>query len=215
MGLAYSGARFCLDGLVWAVSGWKVEGRGHVPRSGGLIVASNHVSFFDPPLIGTACVRELHYLAKEELFRSRVLGPVIRFFNTIPIRRGMADLTGLTRAMDVLKAGHALIVFPEGSRMRDGKLHPARPGVGMMAVNTDARIVPCFISGSDRPNQWLLRRGTLRVSFGPARGWREFAGEVADEPPGRALYQSVADGVMREIARLKEQQLNPASRGTA
>ncbi len=215
MGLAYSLARFCLEGLVGAVSGWKVEGRGHVPRSGGLIVASNHISFFDPPLIGTACVRELHYLAKEELFRSRVLGPVIRYFNTIPIRRGMADLTGLTRAIDVLKAGHALIVFPEGSRMRDGKLHPARPGVGMMAVNADAQIVPCFISGSDRPKQWLSRRGTLRVSFGPVGSWRDFAGAVADEPRGRALYQGVADGVMREIARLKEQQLNSASRGTA
>ncbi len=215
MALAYSLARFCLEGLVGAVTGWKLEGRGHVPRTGGLIVASNHISFFDPPLIGTACVRELHYLAKEELFRSPVLGPLIRRFNAIPIRRGMADLSGLTRAMDVLKAGRALIVFPEGSRMRDGQLHPARPGVGMMAVNTEATIVPCFISGSDRPNQWLLRRGTLRLSFGPARSWRDFAGEAANEPPGRALYQSVADGVMRDIAKLKEQQPNPASRGTA
>jgi len=218
VGLPYSVARFVLDGLIGAVSGWDVRGRKNVPRAGGVIVASNHISFFDPPLIGTAAMRELHYLAKEELFRSPLLGPLIRYFNTIPIRRGMADLTGLTRAMDVLKAGNALIVFPEGSRMRDGELHPGRPGVGMLSVNTDALIVPCFISGSDRPNQWVPRRGLLRVSFGPARTWREMAGAGVDETPGRALYQAVADGVMRDIAALKDdyrQHPRKASRGTA
>ncbi len=215
MGFAYSASRLLLDGLVGAVSGWKVEGREHIPRSGGLIVASNHISFYDPPFIGTAAVRELHYLAKEELFRPPVFGSLIRAFNAIPIRRGMVDLSGLTRAIEVLKSGRALIMFPEGSRMRDGELHPARPGVGMLAVGADARIVPCFISGSDRPNQWVLRRGTLRVSFGPVKTWRELAGDLADQPPGRALYQGVADGVMREIAALKAAQLNKASRGAA
>lgn len=215
MGLVYSGARILFDGVLGAVSGWQVHGREHVPRTGGLIVASNHVSYYDPPLIGTAAVRELHYLAKEELFRPPVFGSLIRFFNSIPIRRGMADLSGLSRAMDVLKAGHALIVFPEGSRMRDGELHPGRPGVGMLSVNTDALIVPCFISGSDRPNHWLLHRGTLRVAFGPARTWRELAGEAADQPPGRAVYQAVADGVMRDIASLKAQHPKKVSRGAA
>jgi 1-acyl-sn-glycerol-3-phosphate acyltransferase len=207
--------RTLLGAFTGAVSGWEVRGREHVPRSGGLIIASNHISFQDPPLVGTAAMRELHFLAKEELFRMALLGPVIRYFNAIPIRRGMADLSGLTRAMDVLKAGEALIVFPEGSRMRDGELHPGRPGVGMLSVNTDARVVPCFISGSDRPKEWFFRRGMLKVSFGPARTWRELAGEAANEPPGRALYQGVADGVMREIAVLKEQQRTRVSRGAA
>jgi 1-acyl-sn-glycerol-3-phosphate acyltransferase len=204
-----------LGGLIGAVTGWEVRGREYVPRTGGLIVASNHISFFDPPLIGVAAVREMHYLGKEELFHKPVLGWLIRHFNGIPIRRGMADLTGLSRAMDCMKSGRALVMFPEGSRMRDGELHPARPGVGMLAVNTDAAILPCFIFGSDRPNQWLLRRTRLRVSFGPARTWRELAGDLADQPPGRALYQSVGDGVMRDIATLRAQHLKRASRGAA
>ena len=203
MGLAYSLARLLLDGLVGVASGWQVRGREHVPRTGGLIVASNHISFLDPPLIGTAAVRELHYLAKEELFKPPVFGWLIRTFNAIPIRRGMADLSGMTRAIEVLKSGDALVMFPEGSRMRDGELHPARPGVGMLAVGGNAKIVPCFISGSDRPNQWFLRRTKLRVRFGPARTWQELAGELAGEPPGRAQYQCIADGVMRDIAALK------------
>lgn len=170
-----------------ACSGWRVEGRAHVPATGGLIVASNHVSFWDPPLVGTAVGRELHFLAKEELFRNPVFGSLIRAFNAIPIRRGVADLSGLTRAMDVLRAGHALILFPEGSRMRDGRLHRARPGVGMLAAGTDARILPCFISGSDRPREWLLRRARLHVRIGVARTWQELAGPDAGLEPGRSL----------------------------
>ena len=215
MGLLYSATRFLLDGLVRVVSSWEVRGREHIPRTGGLIVASNHISFFDPPLIGIATVRELHVLAKEELFRPPVFGSLIRTFNAIPIRRGVADLSGLSKAMEVLKGGESLIMFPEGSRMRDGELHPARPGVGMLAVGTDARIVPCYISGSDRPGGWITRRSRLRVWFAPARTWQELAGSQAELPPGRALYQSVGDGVMREIAALRAGQLNSASRGAA
>jgi 1-acyl-sn-glycerol-3-phosphate acyltransferase len=186
-----------------------------VPQTGGVIVASNHISFWDPPLVGTAAVRELHFLAKEELFRTPVLGPLIRSFNAIPIRRGMADVSGLNKAMDVLRAGRALIVFPEGTRARDGVLHDARPGVGMLAVATDARIVPVHILGSNQPSKWLWRQGKVRVWFGPARAWRELAGPDAELQSGRTLYQSVSNGVMREIAALRAGQLNPAPRGAA
>ena len=198
-----------------ALSGWEVRGREHVPPSGGVIVASNHISFWDPPLVGTAAIRELHFLAKEELFRPPVLGSLIRSYNAIPIRRGVADLSGLNKAMDVLRAGHALIMFPEGTRNRSGELRSARPGVGMLAVATDARVVPAYISGSDRPGKWLFRRGSLRVSFGPSRTWRELAGPEADLEPGRALYTSVGDGVMREIAALRARPMNSVSREAA
>jgi len=82
-------------------------------------------------------------------------------------------------------------------------------------VNTGAAIVPAYISGSNRPRAWLTRRVRLRVWFGPARSWQELAGEAGDQAPGRALYQSVADGVMREIAKLKAGQEESASRGAA
>lgn len=204
MSLHYSVTRSVLDGLIGIFTGWQVRGRSFVPRDGGLIVASNHISYFDPPFVGTAAVRELHFLAKEELFRPPVFGSLIRAYNSIPIRRGAVDMRGLTKAMEVLRAGHALIMFPEGTRARDGQLHPAKPGVGMLAVNTGARILPCFISGIDRPPaEWITRRTRPRVSFGESRTWQELAGADAGLEPGRALYQSVGDGVMREIAALK------------
>lgn len=215
MSLHYSASRFLLQGLVTVLSGWEVRGREHIPPSGGVIVASNHVSYLDPPLVGTAAVRRLHFLAKEELFRPPVFGPLIRSFGALPIRRGVADLSGMSRAIEVLKAGHALLMFPEGTRSRDGELHAPRPGIGMLAVASDARIVPAFISGSDKASGWLFRRVRLRVWFGPVRTWREMAGPDAELEPGRALYQSVGAGVMREIAALKALQSNPAARGAA
>ncbi len=203
MSLHYSASRFLLGGFVGALSGWEVRGRERVPRDGGLIVAPNHCSYWDPLLVGTAAMRELHFLAKEELFRPPVFGPMIRSFNAIPIRRGMADVGGLTRAMDVLRARRALLVFPEGTRARDGELREARPGVGMLAVATDARILPVYVDQSHRPREWMLRRVRLRVTFGTPRTWQELAGPEVSGEPSRALYQAIGDGVMRDIAALK------------
>jgi 1-acyl-sn-glycerol-3-phosphate acyltransferase len=197
------------------VAGWEVRHRDRIPRSGGLIIAANHISFWDPPLIGAAMPREIHYLAKEELFSTPVLGPLIRSLNAIPIRRGAADLTGLARAIESLKRGGVLLLFPEGGRMRDGELHNARPGLGLLAVSADVPIAPCFVSGSNRPGRWATRRTKIRITFGNARPWRDYAGPEADAPPGRVLYQGIGDAVMRDIAALKRDQETSASLGAA
>jgi 1-acyl-sn-glycerol-3-phosphate acyltransferase len=211
----YSIAKFAVGAVLRSATGWRVWGRDHVPRSGGVVVASNHISFWDPPLIGAVLPREVHYLAKEELFSNPVLGWLIRSVNAIPIRRGMVDLSGMARAVETLRSGEAMMLFPEGTRMRDGELHPARPGVGMMAVNADVPIVPCYISGSDRPGRWLSRQVRVRIWFGPAWKWQDLAGPGSDLTPGRALYQRVGDAVMREIGHLKAVQRQAASRGAA
>jgi 1-acyl-sn-glycerol-3-phosphate acyltransferase len=179
-----------------------------------LIVASNHISFWDPPLVGSVVPRDVNILAKEELFSTPLLGPLIRNLKAIPIRRGAADLSGIARAVECLRRGEALLMFPEGSRMRDGELHPARPGVGMMAVNADVPITPCYISGSNRPGKWWRRGARVRITFGRSRPWRDLAGD-GDMTPGRALYQRVGEAVMREIAALKSDQEHSASRGAA
>jgi 1-acyl-sn-glycerol-3-phosphate acyltransferase len=211
----YSAARLFASGCCRVLTGWDVRGRQHIPRSGGVVVAANHISFWDPLLIGAAVPRECYFLAREEFLRAPVLGPLIRSFNAIPIRRGAADLSGLTRAMDRLKEGAALLMFPEGGRMQDGQLHPARPGVGMMAVMADVPIVPCCVFGSDRPRHWWYRGTRVRLWFGPARPWQELAGQETDLSPGRALYQRIGDAVMREIAILRTGQRTEASRGAA
>lgn len=215
MALYYSGVRLAARGLFRVLAGCRVRGRQHVPLDGGLVVASNHISFWDPPLIGAALPREMYYLAKTELFSTPGLGWIIRSLNAIPVRRGAADLTGLSRAIGVVREGGALLLFPEGSRMHDGALHPARPGVGMIAVQADVPVVSCFISGSNRPSRWVYRGARVRIRFGRVRHWRDLAGAQVDQPPGRALYQAVGDAVMRDIAVLKTEQENEASRGAA
>jgi 1-acyl-sn-glycerol-3-phosphate acyltransferase len=215
VGAYYSASRFLVSVVLGVLSRPEVKGKEHIPRSGGLVIACNHISYWDPPLVGAAFTREAHYLAKEELFSKPILGPMIRSVNSIPIRRGAADLSGLSKAIEAVRRGKVLVLFPEGSRMRDGALHPARPGLGLIAVQADARIVPCYISGSNQPARWLLGRTRVRIWFGPARHWREFAGVDADLAPGRALYQRLGERVMQEIAHLKNEQETSASRGAA
>jgi 1-acyl-sn-glycerol-3-phosphate acyltransferase len=211
----YSAVRLLASTLFGAITGWEVKGRQHIPRTGGLIVASNHISFWDPPMVGSAIPRETYFLAKEELFSTPVVGPLIRGVNAIPIRRGTADLSGMSRAIEKLKLGRTLLLFPEGSRMRDGELHPARPGVGMMAVHADVPIVPCCISGSNRPSKWWYRGARIRITFGKAWPWKDLAGADVELKPGRQLYQRIGDSVMREIAVLRTGQVQSASRGAA
>lgn len=211
----YSAIRLLASGCLRVLTRYTVRGREHVPMTGGVIVASNHASYFDPPLLASAVPREVFFLAKEELFRIPVFGALIRSVNSIPIRRGVADLSGLSRAMERLREGAALLMFPEGSRMRDGELHPARPGVGMMAVHADVPIVPVYVSNSHREKEWLTRGVRVRVMFGPVRTWRELAGPESDLTPGRALYQRVGQGVMQQIALLKAGHDASASRGAA
>ncbi len=210
----YSAVRFLARTLFGVLTGWRIRGAEGVPGSGGLILAANHISFWDPPLLGAAVPREMHYLAKQELFSTPLLGPLIQSLNSIPIRRGSADLAGLSRAIEKLKSGGALIMFPEGSRMRDGELHPARPGVGLLAVHADAMILPTCISGSNHPGKWWNRGARVRITFGTARHWRAFAGPE-DPVPGRALYQRIGDEIMREVAALKRDQDTSASLGAA
>jgi len=215
VGAYYSAVRSSANLVLGLLSGREVRGIENIPRTGALIVASNHLSFWDPPLVGSAVPREAYYLAKEELFETPVLGWMIRSVHSIPIRRGSADLRGLSRAIAILKRGKTLVMFPEGSRMKDGELHPARPGLGLLAVQADATIVPCYISGSNRPRRWLMRRTRVRLWFGAARHWRQLVGTESDLEPGRQLYQRVGESVMREIASLKSGQEASASRGAA
>jgi 1-acyl-sn-glycerol-3-phosphate acyltransferase len=172
--------------------------------TGGVLVAANHIAFWDPPLIAAALPRETHHLAKEELFRNPALLPIIRWMNAIPIRRGVTDLTGISRALDVLRREGCLLMFPEGGRMKDGELHPARPGVGLIVTHARVPVVPAFIAGSNHIRRCLVRRERARVQFGaPIPAETLLAG--ADSERGRAVYQMVADRVMEAIARLKRE----------
>ncbi len=186
----------------------RIVGREHVPRSGGIVVASNHLSYWDPPVLAHALDRECHFIAKEELFRIPGLGPLIRSLNSIPVRRGMADLRSIQEALAVLRSGGCLLIFPEGSRSPSGELQRARPGVGLLWSYARVPVVPVHVSGTHRDRHWVSGRETVWVRFGPCLGEREL---LAGEEPtnSRAQYQRIADRVLAAIASLEPDVVSP------
>jgi len=130
------------------LGGYRVLHHERVPTSGPLILAPNHVSFADPPAVGCACKRPLRFMAQAELFRPPIFRSIIRALGSFPVRRGEADTAAIRKAIEILEAGGAVLVFPEGRR-GDGKtLLPANKGVTLLASKSGAKIVPVGIAGT-------------------------------------------------------------------
>src|SRR5277367_6036308 len=105
---------------------WRVYNPERVPLKGGVILASNHASFLDPPLVGSGLHRDINYLARESLFRFPVVGAVLRSWNSVPVDRDGGGARGLKNILNRLLAGGGIILFPEGTRTMDGRLQKAR-----------------------------------------------------------------------------------------
>lgn len=208
----------------------EVVNAGLVPATGPVLLVSNHVSMLDPPLVGGAAPRPLVFMAKEELFRIPLFGRLIRALNARPVRRDGSDMRALKAALAVLAEGHAVLVFPEGTRGEEGgTLREGKPGVGMLAVLSGAPVVPVFVSGSGAalPRGRALPRPTkVRVSFGPpltfkSEGKNERRNQGRNDGPGQGkragddgrkeAYREAAQEMMRAIAQLRDQQVRVQS----
>ncbi len=168
----------------------------HVPTAGGVIVAANHNSYFDIPLLGCCLTRQADYIAKKELFKNRLVGGLLRSLGGIPIRRGGMDRAALIEAEARLRAGGLLVLYPEGARSPDGALRPARPGIGRVVAQSGARVVPVFIRGTARMR--LFR--SVTIIFGEPLDFQAVIQKQEMHP--KLLYATVARSVMSEIERL-------------
>ena len=170
--------------------GLRIVGRENVPREGPVILAPIHVSLVDPPVVSCASPRAVSFMAKEELFRLPVFGRLIRSLGAFPVRRGVVDKSSVRLAIERLKAGGTLIMFPEGTR-GDGKtLAPLQSGVAILAKRSGAAVVPVGVCGPHRmlpKGAKLPRFSRLKVSFGEPFTWDEVAtsGNSHDD---RALF---------------------------
>jgi 1-acyl-sn-glycerol-3-phosphate acyltransferase len=165
--------------LVWGV---KVSGELFIPTSQGLIVACNHVSLIDPVLLGVAIApfRRPYFLAKKELFRQVALGWLLRSSGVIPLERGVADHSALRSALEILESGGALVIFPEGTRVKPGQVRAPKLGVSFLAQKSGASVLPVRVLGTGK----FPREFPLEVRFGepllpPAAG-REAAVAFAE-----------------------------------
>ena len=196
--------RFCravVYGTARLLWGLRVEGRENVPAEGALLVACNHVSLLDPPIVGSLLPREAGFVAKQELFAVPGLGRLIRSLNAIPIDRSRLSRETLDDLVAFLDGGRALVLFPEGTRSRSGELGRAKPGVGVLLSRRPAPVVPAYVEGTNAPWRNLFRRGRMRVVFGRAHPLPQ---DVASSAERGAEARRVAEWILDEIRRLKE-----------
>lgn len=189
-----------------------IHGTENVPPTGGVILASNHLSFIDSFAIPLAAPRQVHFLAKDDYFtgtgiRGAVSRGVFESLGAIPVdrRSSRAAQESLDAALRVLGEGEAFGIYPEGTRSRDGRLYRGRTGVGFLALTAQVPVVPVALSGTQdiQPvDARFPRLAKVSVTFGPALDFRQ---RYAGVPQGRARRE-VTDEIMDAIAALSGQQ---------
>ena len=158
------------------------------------LIAANHISWVDPPFIGSIFPFEIHYLAKAELFKNKFFGRLLEFLNSIPLRRGTIDRKAVEKAQQVLEKGHSLLLFPEGSR----KVFKAKAGIGKIAYQMQKNIIPIYIHNSNQLWKCFLRKSNLQIVIGKPISISDFT-----EENKKKLYYEIAEYTLKKIYELK------------
>lgn len=162
MGLKWFLTWILLFPLLKFLTGIKISGS--IPRNGAVILASNHVSFLDPPVVGTTACREIYFLAKPGLFQlSKFFAWLITTYNAMSV----GGTEGIKQAIRLLKKGNAVVIFPEGTRSRKGYILDFNPGVAYLSVSLDVPVIPVYIANSNKKFiSLVLRLNKLKITFG-------------------------------------------------
>jgi len=187
---------------------WRVLNPERVPLTGPVILACNHASFLDPPLVGSGVHRTINYLARASLFRFRLSAAILRSWQVVPVDRDGGTGRGLKAILDRLERGGAIILFPEGTRTLDGQLQPARSGIGLAVIKSNCPVVPVRVFGTfeaygknirvPRPHRVTVRYGQP-LDFTALRA----EAETCPKPRLKEIYQEVANQIMTAIAQLE------------
>lgn len=165
----YKFGRSVVSGYLHLLYGMEVVGVENVPSEGPAILAGNHLSYLDPPVIGAAVPRPVRFMAKAELFKIPLFSQFLRGIQTFPVQRGSADRSAIRAALQVLAEGDLMALFPEGTRNRTGESLPPQKGVASIALRSAAPVIPVGITGTSITDRKLhpVRRPLIRVAFGP------------------------------------------------
>lgn len=175
----------------------KVYGRENIPKDGAFILCCNHVSNVDPFHLGIICKRQVYFMAKIELFRIPVLRSIVRKVGAFAVDRGKGDTSAIEHAEDLIRQGHIMGIFPEGTRYKTGAPRKAKSGIAYIAMATQADILPASLH---RTNGWLFfRKTTLR--FGERIPYSEL---VVEGDSDRANMRRITERVTAEITKLWE-----------
>lgn len=179
-----------------------------VPAAGPVILASNHASIIDPPLVGTGLKRGISYLARESLFRFPVLGWLFRNWDAVPVDRDGGGAKGLKAILDRLLAGGGIILFPEGTRTLDGELQAARSGIGLTVIKSNAPVVPVRVFGTFEAYGKAVKFPKpykITAKYGKPMYFEALRAEakMCSKARLKEIYQEVANQIMAEIAKLQ------------
>ena len=180
----------------------EVVGTENFPREGPFLIASNHASHLDPPLVGSQVARQMRFFARKTLWRNPVASWWLDRVETIPVERDSGDVGALKRVLQALRENRAVVLFPEGTRSPDGHLQKPKAGVGLMACKSGVPVVPCRVFGSFEAfgkGSALPRFGTpVTIVFGRPIP----PGDYDDPAAGKARYETAAQRIMDRIAIL-------------
>lgn len=189
---------------------WRVIGADNVPKTGGVILAANHASYIDPPLVGAGLDRDINYLARQSLFRFPIIGRILHSWNAVPVDREGGGAKGLKIILDRLLGGAGIILFPEGTRSHDGKLQPAQAGIGLTVAKSNAPVVPVRVFGSYEAwgrNRKVPLPKRVTVRYGEMMQFEKLRAEAKNCTRERLkeIYQQIADELMAAIASIREE----------
>jgi len=195
----------CLWGLCHAIARlcfrFRVRGGRHVAARGGFLVAANHASYLDIPLVGCALRRRAWYMGRQDLFGPRWIKAICQWLGWIPIRLNRLDRGGFGKAISLIKQGKVVVIYPEGTRTVDGTLQAGKPGIGIIVEATRCPVVPAYIAGAyevlPTGRSWVRFR-PIRVTFGAPV---DFTKEL-ERSSGKEFYRQVSRTVMERIAAL-------------
>lgn len=197
----YAFARACLGWIFYVFMPFRVRNRGYMPKSGGVILCSNHMSNTDPIRIGYSQKREIFYMAKQELFRNRFVGAVLGALGAFPVARGKGDRGAINLAQKHLMDGDVLGLFIEGTRSKDGNLLQPKSGAVMLAHSCNVPILPCCITAKGGGLPKLFR--PCLVVYGKPIMPEELS--IHNGTPSE--FRAASKFVMSRIAAMREQSL--------
>lgn len=187
---------------------WRVYNPERVPKKGGVILASNHASFLDPPLVGSGLHRPINYLARESLFRAPGIGWLLRSWNAVPVDRDGGTGKGLKQILGRLEKGAGIILFPEGTRTSDGRLQTARAGIGLTVIKSTAPVVPARVFGTFEAfgkHRRFPHFNRVTVKYGKPLYFEDLRAEakICSKDRLKEIYQEVSNQIMAAIAKLE------------
>lgn len=180
----------------WLYGRWTIVGLENVPKSGGVLLAGNHVSNLDPPMVGGALFgyRRVRFMAKSELWSTKIGGFIMDRVMSYPVKRGTADRPTIRRTLEWLAQGDAIAIFPEGERSENGRLQPAQPGVALLVQKSGVPVIPVAIVGTFAmwpKGRKSLKRVPLTIAFGAPLHF-----------PSDAPREAITSAIMIKIAEL-------------